>query len=167
MIKIRGDIIILYMCTKNHNHMMYGVWGTEWDRHNDSPPLMIPKIHIFKKWKKKKTLQDIILLHIYHKWRSHDIWFLKDKAWQNIFCHFGPFLPFRTSDNLKLQKSNFEKLKKNPEDIIILHMSTINDKHIIYGCRDMKCDGQNCLLFWSIFGTLMPKQPKKAKYGKN
>ena len=46
-------------------------------------------------------------------------------------------------------------------------MSTINDKHIIYGCRDMKCDGQNCLLFWSIFGTLMPKQPKKAKYGKN
>ena len=37
MIKIRGDIIILYMCTENHNHMMYGVWGTEWDRHNDPP----------------------------------------------------------------------------------------------------------------------------------
>ena len=29
--KIARDIIILYMCTKNHNHMMYGSWDTEWN----------------------------------------------------------------------------------------------------------------------------------------
>ena len=30
--KIAGDIIILHMCTKNHNHLRYGSWDTEWDR---------------------------------------------------------------------------------------------------------------------------------------
>ena len=30
--KFAGDIIILSMCTKNHNHIMYGSWDTEWDR---------------------------------------------------------------------------------------------------------------------------------------
>ena len=32
MENIAGDIIILHMCTKNHDHMMYGSWDTEWDR---------------------------------------------------------------------------------------------------------------------------------------
>ena len=31
MKKFAGDIIILYMCTKNHNHMIYSSWDTEWD----------------------------------------------------------------------------------------------------------------------------------------
>ena len=30
--KIAGDIIILHMCTKNHNHMRYSSWDTEWDK---------------------------------------------------------------------------------------------------------------------------------------
>ena len=29
-----GDVIILHICTKIHNHMMYSSWDTEWDRHN-------------------------------------------------------------------------------------------------------------------------------------
>ena len=86
----------------------------------------------------KKNPQDIILLHMYHKWRSYDIWFLKDKTRQTIFCHFGPFFPFCPSDNPKPQKSDFEKLKKTPEDIIFLHMCTINDNHMIYGSRNME-----------------------------
>ena len=32
MENIAGDIIILHMCTKNHDHMMYSSWDTEWDR---------------------------------------------------------------------------------------------------------------------------------------
>ena len=74
MIKIRGDIIILYICTKNHDHMMYGVWGTEWDRHNDSPPLMIPKIHKFKKWKKKKKHFKILSFYTYTINEDHMIY---------------------------------------------------------------------------------------------
>ena len=35
------------------------------------------------------------------------------------------------SQNTKNQ--NFEKIKKNPRDIIILHKCNINDNHLIYG----------------------------------
>ena len=31
------------------------------------------------------------------------------------------------------ENQDFEKLKKNPGDIIILHMCTINDNHMMYG----------------------------------
>ena len=47
-----------------------------------------------------------------------------------IFCRFGPFfthLPLNNQEN-----QNFEKMKKTPGDIIILHMSTINN-HMMYG----------------------------------
>ena len=65
-----GNIIILHMCTKNHNHMIYGSWGTEWDRQNFLSywtifclftPLTIHKMKILKKW--KKTTGDFIDLH--------------------------------------------------------------------------------------------------------
>ena len=59
--KIAGDIIILHMCTKNHNHMMYGSWDMECNRQNflsfwtifcPFTPLWTQKIKILKKWKK-------------------------------------------------------------------------------------------------------------------
>ena len=36
-----------------------------------------------------------------------------------IFCHFGPFFALLPPNNPKNQ--NFEKMKKLPQDIIILH----------------------------------------------
>ena len=30
--KNAGDIIILHMCTKSHNHMRFSSWDTEWDK---------------------------------------------------------------------------------------------------------------------------------------
>ena len=55
----------------------------------------------------------------------------------NFFCHFEP------SFSLLLlispppppnypENQNFEKMKNTPEDIIILHMSTINENHVMY-----------------------------------
>ena len=32
--KFAQDMIILHICTKTHNHMMYGSWDTKWDRQN-------------------------------------------------------------------------------------------------------------------------------------
>ena len=58
-----------------------------------------------KKWKKPA---DIILLciHVYHKWRSHDIWFLQYRVWQTkFFCHFGSF--FTLSAPWQPRKSKF------------------------------------------------------------
>ena len=37
MKKISGDFIILHMCTKNHDHMMYASWDMECNRHNFFP----------------------------------------------------------------------------------------------------------------------------------
>ena len=69
MENIGGDIIILHMCTKNHNHMMhgliYGLRQTEFCGILDHfvpffTPLTIPKIKI---WNKEKTPADLTGLH--------------------------------------------------------------------------------------------------------
>ena len=55
------------------------------------------------------------------------IWSATDR----IFCHFGLFFALLPPNNPKNQ--NFEKMKKTPGDIIILHMCTVNDNHMMYG----------------------------------
>ena len=47
-------------------------------------------------------------------------------------------------------------MKKTPRDIIILHMCTINENHMIYGSKDLECDGQKFLSFWTIFCPFTP-----------
>ena len=56
-----------------------------------------------------------------------EIWNATDR----VFCHFGPFLLSDPPNNLKNQ--NFENMKKKPGDIIILHLRTTNDNHMMYG----------------------------------
>ena len=49
-----------------------------------------------------------------------------------IFCPFRPFFALFPPDDLENQ--NLEKMKKKtPGDIIILHMCTTNDNHMMYG----------------------------------
>ena len=49
--------------------------------------------------------------HVYHKWQSYDVWFLRYQAWQTeFFIILDNFLPFYLPNNLKYQ--NFEKVKK-------------------------------------------------------
>ena len=72
-----------------------------------------------------------IILHLcrYHKWRSYNVWFLRYWAQQaGFFVILGYFLPFYSPNNP--ENKNLEKMKKAPEDVIILHMSTINENHI-------------------------------------
>ena len=58
--------------------------------------------------------------------------FVRYKAQQTeFFVIFAHFLPFNLPNNLKNQ--NFEKMKNTPEDIIILHLPTTNDDHMMYG----------------------------------
>ena len=66
--KTPGDIIF-HICTINDNHMMYGPWDMEHNRHNflsfwtifcPFTPLWTQKIKIFKKM--EKTPEDIIIL---------------------------------------------------------------------------------------------------------
>ena len=109
MKKFAGDIIILHMCTKNHNHndlwfLRYGVRQTEFFVIMDSfffffSP-MDPKNQNYEKM--KKTLPDIILemLSINH---SHIIYgFSKDGVQQtNFFVILDRSLPFYHPNNPK------------------------------------------------------------------
>ena len=114
--------------------LRYKAWQTELfvilDHFFPFTPLTTHKIKILKKWKKPPG--DIITLHmcpINDNHMMYNSWNMKHD--DRIFCHFGPFLPFYPCNNPKNQ--NFEKLKKTPGDIIILHMCAINDNHMMYG----------------------------------
>ena len=115
-----------------------------------------------KFWENIKTaLRYYPLKHVYHKWMSYDVWFLRYKAqWTELFCHFDP------SNNPKNQ--NFEKMKKRTAYIIILHLCTTNDDYMMYGSSDIKCNRHNFLSFWAMFCSFTPptnwKFLKKWKY---
>ena len=66
-------------------------------------------------------------------------------SFRTIFC---PFTHFNNSEN-----QNFEKMKKTPEGIIILNMSTTNENHIMYDSWDMEHDRQN---FFRILDHFLP-----------
>ena len=161
MKKFAGDIIILHMCTKNHNYMMYGS-STEWNRQHflsfwtifcpfTPHPLMIPKIKILKKNEKieKNALRYYPFIYVYHKCKSYDIWFLKYKVQQTeIVVILGHFLPFQPPDNLENQHL---KIEKKHLEILPKIKCTKNHDHMLYCSLDMACNGFNCYFsFWAI-----------------
>ena len=81
-----------------------------------------------------------------------EMWSTTDK----VFCHFGPFFALFLLRPSNSENQNFEKLKKTPGDIIILHMYTIIDNHVMYGSWNMECDGHFVLSFWTIFCPFNP-----------
>ena len=75
--------------------------------------------------------------------------------WQTeFFVILGHFLYFYPPNIMENQ--NFEKMKKTPGDIIILHMCTINDDHMMYVSWDVEHDRQNFLSFWATFCSFTP-----------
>ena len=53
------------------------------------------------------------------------------KAKDRFFCHFGPFFaPFIPRKSWKIQ--NFEKMKKTPGDILILHKCIKNYDNMLH-----------------------------------
>ena len=63
------------------------------------------------------------------------------------------------------ENQNFEKMKKIPGVIIILHMCTINDNPMMYGSWDMEVDGQNVILdHFSAFS--LPNNQKNQNFEK-
>ena len=54
-------------------------------------------------------------------------------------------------------------MKKMSVDIIILHMCTINENHMMYDSGDMQGDRQNFFLFWTIFCPFTPLTTQKIK----
>ena len=49
-----------------------------------------------------------------------------------LFVILDYFLPFSPANNLENQNFEKKKKKKTPRDIIILHVCTINENHMMY-----------------------------------
>ena len=84
-------------------------------------------------------------------------------AWDNeydikFFVILGHFLPFYPTNDPK----NLEKIFKKPGDIILLHMCTINEDHMMYGLWDMQHERQ-FLSFWATFCPLTLLKTHKIK----
>ena len=94
------------------------------------------------------------------------MWLLRYGARQTeFFVILDRFLPFYPPTDPENQ--NFEKIKKVPQDIIILQMSTINDNHMMYRTWDMECNRQNLLSFWTIFCPFtLPNNLKNQNFEK-
>ena len=111
--------------------------------------LKIWKIRILKRW---KTLLGISSFYACVP-KTTIIWGtvpeIKSEK-EIIFCHFVLFfapLPYNQPEKSKFWKNE----KKKPTDIIILHLSTTEDNHMMYVSWDMEGDRQNFLSFWTIF----------------
>ena len=104
--------------------------------------------------------------NVYHKWVT---WCMVPEIWNatdRISCHFGQFFAFLPPPN-NPKNQNFEKLKKRPGGIIILHTCTINDNHMMYSSWDMKYDRQNFLSLWTVFLPFYyPNNPKNQNFEK-
>ena len=143
-----GDIIILHLCTKHLDDMIYSSWDAERDKLKlvflghffPFYPLKNPKNQNFEN--KKKIAGDIIILHVYQKSQLYDVRFLRYRVRQTgFFVILGYFCPFTPPPN-NPENQNFEKMRKIPGDII-LHICTINENHydvwfLRYGAQQTK-----------------------------
>ena len=77
-------------------------------------------------------------------------------SFQAILCCFAPLL----SPKMKICK----KCQKTPGDIILLHMLTINQDHMMYGSWDMIFNKQN---FFVISGNFLPFYPSNTLKNEN
>ena len=124
------------------------------------PPTLTPWQSKF--WKNEKSIWRCITLHVYTLPKITIICMLPEicSAKDIIFCQFGPFfalLPCYWSRKLK-----FEKNVKNPRVIILLHMCTINEDHMIYNSWDIKA-----VEFFVIWGHFLPSDPPNNPKNQN
>ena len=115
-----------------------------------------------KFWKnEKKSWRYYHFTHVYHKWQSHDIWFLRYEAWQTeFFVILDRFLSFYPSNNTKNQ--NFEKLKKNTSRYH--HFTQVYQKSWSYAIPFLRYGAY--FLFWAIFCHFTSQTAWKIKIKK-
>ena len=96
---------------------------------------------------------------------QYDAWFLRYRARQvEFFVILDYSLHFYPLNNPENQ--NFEKMKKIPGDIIILHMCTINQNHMMYGSWDIEHNRYNFSHFKWLFALLHPNNPENQSFEK-
>ena len=120
-----------------------------------------PKNEILKKWKKLRVISSFYTCVT----KISIIWYivLEIRSETEFFVILGHFLPYYFSNDQENQ--NFQKRKKLPGDVILLHMCAINDDHMMYGSWDMEHD-RFFLSFWTIFCPFTLLRTRKIKPSK-
>ena len=108
--------------------------------------------------KMKKMPGDIIILDMCTINDDHMMY----GSW-DMECDRQNFLPCPFTPEQPVKSKFWKNGKKFPGDIILLHMCTINDDHMMYGFWEMECDRQNFLSFRSIFCPFTPLTTCKIK----
>ena len=103
------------------------------------------------------------ITHVYHKWRSHDLCFLRYKAQQSFLSFWGNFCPLTLLTTWKIKI--LKKWNKNTWRYYHFTLKCIidNDNHMMYGSWDMKRNRQKFLPFWAIFCPFTPLTTQKIK----
>ena len=106
------------------------------------------------------------ITHVYHKWRSHDLCFLRYKAQQSFLSFWGNFCPLTLLTTWKIKI--LKKWNKNTWRYYHFTLKCIidNDNHMMYGSWDMKRNRQKFLSFWAIFCPFTPLTTQKIKIWK-
>ena len=169
MKKMPEDIIIVLHKHVYHKWRSYDMWFLKYEVQQTEFFVILGHFLPFyvlttKFWKnEKKTWRYYHFTHVYHTWQSYDVWFLRYGAWRTIFfVILDRFLPFYPPNNPK--NKTFEKVKKNPDDAIILHESTKNHDHMLHYSWDTMHDRCNSyFLFWTIFHPFTHLTTQKIK----
>ena len=170
-----GDIIILHLCTKNRDDIIYSPWDIECDRLKlvimgyflPCPPPKNPKNQNFEQM--KKIAGNVTILHHNHNsvpktTIGGPVPEIRSEA-DIIFCHFGPhFCSFTllTTRKVKILK----KWKKHLEMSSFYTGAPKNHDHMMYASSDMECDRHDFLSFWVIFCPFTPLLTPKIKIWK-
>ena len=163
MKKASRDVIILHICTKNHNHMMYASWDMKCTRHNFLSfcticcpflPLTTWKIKILKKWEKKLEISSFYNCVP----QITIIWCIVPKLWSmadRIFCHLGQLfilLPLWQPKKSYRYPHFTQSVKKKK-----------NDNHMLHCCWDTTHDIIFIFHFGLLFTLLPPNDPKNSR----
>ena len=113
-----------------------------------------------KFWKNdKKTLRYHHFTHVYHKWQSYDVWFLRYEARQNFLSLWAIFCPLTPSKFFDLlPQSKFWKNEKKRMEISF-YISVPKIMIICYTVPEIRCVTDVIAIYLEIssFYTRVPK----------
>ena len=144
-----------------HNFLSF--WNVFYPFIAPTPSVIIQKNKILKKWK------SIWTYHFKLVWKKldHMMYAYSDMDYnRHNFLSFQAIL-YSFTRLLTTKISIWKRCKKTTGDIIILHMCTSNQNHIMYGSWDKKCKGQSFFVILGHFLLLAPpNNPKNQNFEK-
>ena len=156
------------MCTINEDHMKghFLIFDTPNNPKNEKKPHLDIILHslVYHKWwppkqpgksKWKNAWRYYHFTYVYHKWKLHDVWFLRHGVQQTyFFSNFGPFFVLLTP--LKNKSSKFWKTEKKKKNLSLLYTSVPKIMTICYVLEIWWVTNVIVIFHFGLFFPLLP-----------